>query len=67
MMIEPNIDLIHYKPSVQHVLRFSFCIPAWDLCVYQLCPTEIAYWAKKYVAVFTKAAHWTTGFDLSKL
>jgi len=45
-MIEPNIDLIHYKPSVQHVLRFSFCIPAWDLCVYQLCPTEIAYWAK---------------------
>ena len=26
----------------------------------QLCPTEIGYWAKNYVTVLTRTAHWMT-------
>jgi len=26
----------------------------------QLCPTQMAYWAKVYVTIFIRAAHWTT-------
>jgi len=26
----------------------------------QLCPTQMAYWAKNYVTVFIRAAHWIT-------
>jgi len=26
----------------------------------QLCPTQMAYWAKNYVIVLTRAAHWMT-------
>jgi len=26
--------------------------------VYQLCPTQMAYWAKNYVTVLARAAHW---------
>jgi len=33
----------------------------------QLCPAEVAYWVKNYVAILTRAAHWMTYFDLSKL
>ena len=33
----------------------------------QLCPTKIAYWAKNYVTILTRAAHWMTYFDFSKL
>ena len=33
----------------------------------QLCPTHVAYWAKNYVTILTRAAHWMTYFDLSKL
>jgi len=42
----------------------------------QLCPTQMAYWAKKYVTILTRAAHWIillraahemAYFDLSKL
>jgi len=28
--------------------------------LYQLCPTEMAYWAKNYVIISTRAAHWKT-------
>jgi len=24
----------------------------------QLCPTQISYWTKKYVTIWTRAAHW---------
>jgi len=24
----------------------------------QLCPTQMAYWAKNYVTIFTRAEHW---------
>ena len=30
----------------------------------QLCPTEIAYWAKNYVTILTRAARWMTYFYL---
>jgi len=26
----------------------------------QLCPTQMAYWAKNYVIVLTRATHWMT-------
>jgi len=26
----------------------------------QLCPTQMTYWAKKYVTILTRAAHWKT-------
>ena len=26
----------------------------------QLCPTQMAYWAKKYVTILTRTAHWMT-------
>jgi len=37
------------------------------VCLEQLCPTEIAYRTKNYVNILTRAAHWMTYFDLSKL
>ena len=33
----------------------------------QLCPTQMAYWAKNYATILTRAAHWMAYFDLSKL
>jgi len=24
----------------------------------QLCPSQMAYWAKNYVTIFTRATHW---------
>ena len=40
-----------------------------------LCPTQMAYWAKNYVTILTRAlneillraAHWMAYFDVSKL
>jgi len=29
----------------------------------QLCPTQMAYWAKNYVTILTTAAHWITYID----
>jgi len=33
----------------------------------QPCPTKMAYWAKNYVTVLTRAARWMAYFDLTKL
>jgi len=33
----------------------------------QLCPTQMAYWAKNRVTVLRRTAHWTAYLDLSKL
>jgi len=33
----------------------------------QLCATQTAYWAKDYVTILTRAAHWMAYFDLRKL
>ena len=32
----------------------------------QLCPTQMAYWAKNYVTILTRAAHLMANFDLKK-
>jgi len=29
-------------------------------CLSQQCPTQMDYWAKKYVTTLTRAAHWMT-------
>jgi len=33
----------------------------------QVCPTQMGYWAKKYVTILTRAAQWMAYFDLSEL
>ena len=45
------------------------CTACWysNSSIDQLCPTEIAYWAKNYVTILIRAAHLMTFFDLSKL
>jgi len=30
------------------------------ICIAQLCPTQMAYWAKNYITILTRAAHWMT-------
>jgi len=37
--------------------RVAYCIIKW---IVQLCPTQTAYWAKKFVTMLTRAAHWIT-------
>jgi len=32
--------------------------PTMFMCLAQLCPTQMAYWAKNYVTVLARAAHW---------
>ena len=35
----------------------------WEICqryLHQLCPTQMAYWAKNYVTILTRSAHWIT-------
>ena len=34
--------------------------PTMFMCLAQLCPTQMAYWAKNYVTVLARAAHWMT-------
>jgi len=31
-----------------------------DIGQLQLCPTQMAYWAKKCVAILARASHWKT-------
>jgi len=33
---------------------------ALNLLLNQLCPTQMAYWAKNYVIILTRTAHWMT-------
>jgi len=42
-----------------------FCALA-QVLLEQLCPTQMAYWAKYYVTVLITAAHSMASFDLSK-
>ena len=59
---------------------WSFTNPVWHsdtLCLHQLCPTQMAHWAKtlcRYFGqgrtlkdIFMRAAHWMACFVLSKL
>jgi len=46
---------------------YSHCLATLAFILDQLCPTQMAYWAKNYVTVLTGAAHGMAYFDLSKL
>jgi len=45
-----NKEYISYEPCI--FLRLH--------CLDQLCPTQLAYWAKSYVTALTRAADWMT-------
>jgi len=48
-------------------LLIPVSVPCACVCLDQLCPTQMAYWAKKYVTILTSAAHWMVYFYFSKL
>ena len=53
-----EFDIVYTSHSLFETFHWS-CV----YCLHQLCPTQMAYWAKNYLIILTRAAH----CDLSKL
>jgi len=51
--IPRNPDRYYYQEPVSHPPK----TPSGNCGLDQLCPTQMAYWAKTHVAILTKAAH----------
>jgi len=50
----------HILNKKSAILGKRFCISNTFIRLRQLCPTQMAYWAKHYVIILTRAVHWIT-------
>jgi len=46
------------KPAIVEKRWLAVFVVICGLGLDQLCPTQMAYWAKKYVTISTRAEHW---------
>jgi len=52
-----NHQQIYNLVKETKTMSAKFCKFGWLI---QLCPTQMAYWGKKYVTILTRAAYWMT-------
>jgi len=45
------------KTAANKNIELNFCCNGHVNSIHQLCPTEIAYWAKNYVTISSRATH----------